>query len=50
MSFYEEYVAKTPKCGTAAKRAQAGVIWSEDFNTAQNYDGIVVVDPLAEIT
>jgi len=23
MSFYEEYIAKTPKCGTAAKRAQA---------------------------
>ena len=34
----------------AAKRARAGVIWSEDFNTAQNYDGIVVVNPLAEIT
>ena len=32
----------------AAKRAQAGVIWSEDFNTGQNYDGIVVVNPLAE--
>ena len=23
MSFYEDYIAKTPKCGTAAKRAQA---------------------------
>jgi predicted nucleic acid-binding protein len=34
----------------AAKRAQAGVIWSEDFSTAQNYDGIVAVNPLAETT
>ena len=34
----------------AAKRARAGVIWSEDFNTDQNYDGIVVVNPLAGIT
>ena len=33
----------------AAKRARAGVIWSEDFNTDQNYDGIVVVNPLAGI-
>ena len=30
----------------AAKRAQAGTIWSEDFNTGQNYDGVVVVNPL----
>ena len=30
----------------AAKRAQAGVIWSEDFNTGQTYDGMVVVNPL----
>jgi len=30
----------------AAKRAQAGVIWSEDLNTGQNYDGMVVVNPL----
>lgn len=30
----------------AAKRAQASVIWSEDFNTGQIYDGIVVVNPL----
>ena len=30
----------------AARRAQAGVIWSEDFNTGQNYDGISVVNPL----
>ena len=31
----------------AARRARAGVIWSEDFNTAQDYDGIVAVNPLA---
>lgn len=30
----------------AAKRAQASIIWSEDFNTDQTYDGIVVVNPL----
>ena len=30
----------------AAKRALAGVIWSEDFNTGQAYDGIEVVNPL----
>jgi predicted nucleic acid-binding protein len=30
----------------AARRARASVIWSEDFNTTQNYDGIVVVNPL----
>jgi len=30
----------------AAGRAQAGVIWSEDFNTGQSYDGIEVVNPL----
>ena len=29
----------------AAKRAQAQVIWSEDFNTNQIYDGILVVNP-----
>lgn len=34
----------------AAKRARAGVIWSGDFNTDQDYDGIVVVNPLAGIT
>jgi len=31
----------------AARRARAGVIWSEDFNTTQDYDGIVAVNPLA---
>ena len=31
----------------AARRARAGVIWSEDFNIAQDYDGIVAVNPLA---
>ena len=30
----------------AARRARAGVIWSEDFSTTQDYDGIVVVNPL----
>lgn len=30
----------------AAKRAQAGIIWSEDFNTGQNYEGVVAVNPL----
>ena len=30
----------------AAKRAHASVIWSEDFNTGQTYDGIEVVNPL----
>ena len=30
----------------AAKRAHASAIWSEDFNTGQRYDGIVVVNPL----
>lgn len=30
----------------AAKRAGAGAIWSEDFNTGQNYDGVIAVNPL----
>ena len=30
----------------AARRAQAGVLWSEDFSTGQSYDGITVVNPL----
>ena len=30
----------------AAKRAKAGTIWSEDFNTGQDYDGVVAVNPL----
>ena len=30
----------------AARRAKAGVIWSEDFSTTQDYDGITVVNPL----
>lgn len=34
----------------AARRARASVIWSEDFSTDQNYDGIVVVNPLVEFT
>ncbi|MBT6147360.1 MAG: PIN domain nuclease, partial [Gemmatimonadetes bacterium] len=31
----------------AAQRAKAGVIWSEDFNTAQDYGGIVAVNPVS---
>lgn len=30
----------------AAIKAKAVVIWSEDFNEGQDYDGIVVVNPL----
>lgn len=30
----------------AAKRAHAKVIWSEDFNTNQDFDGVVVENPL----
>ncbi len=30
----------------AAKRAKAGVIWSEDFSANQDYNGITVVNPL----
>jgi predicted nucleic acid-binding protein len=30
----------------AAQRAGAGVIWSEDLNTTQDYGGIVAVNPL----
>jgi predicted nucleic acid-binding protein len=30
----------------AAKRAKATILWSEDFNSGQDYDGIVVVNPL----
>jgi predicted nucleic acid-binding protein len=25
----------------AAQRSRVGVIWSEEFNTAQDYDGVV---------
>jgi len=31
----------------AAKRAKAAILWSEDLNTGQKYDGITVVNPLA---
>ena len=34
----------------AARRAQAGTIWSEDLNTGQNYDGVVAVNPLIKRT
>jgi predicted nucleic acid-binding protein len=30
----------------AARRAGAKVIWSEDFNVGQDYDGIEIVNPL----
>lgn len=30
----------------AARRAKATVLWSEDFNAGQDFDGIVVVNPL----
>jgi predicted nucleic acid-binding protein len=30
----------------AAKKAGAGVVWSEDFNTGQEYGGVVAVNPL----
>jgi len=30
----------------AAKKSQVGVIWSEDYNPGQKYDGIEVVNPL----
>lgn len=30
----------------AAKRSYAQTIWSEDFNTGQAYDGIIVENPL----
>lgn len=32
----------------AARRARADVIWSEDFNPGQRFDGVVVVNPFAE--
>ena len=32
----------------AAKQANAQVIWSEDFNHNQNYDGIRVINPFSE--
>ncbi len=31
----------------AARRAGANVLWTEDFNTGQDYDGILAVDPLS---
>jgi len=32
----------------AAKRAKASLIWTEDLNTGQNYDGVLAVNPLEE--
>ncbi len=31
----------------AARRAGADVLWTEDFNTGQDYDGILAVNPLS---
>jgi predicted nucleic acid-binding protein len=31
----------------AAKKAKAKELWSEDLNPGQNYEGIIVVNPLA---
>lgn len=31
----------------AAKYAKAGIIWSENFSTNQEYDGITVINPIA---
>lgn len=42
MSFWDALIL------AAAKRAQVSAIWSEDFNTGQNYEGIVAVNPLLE--
>lgn len=30
---------------TTARKAQAGVLWSEDLNDGQDYDGVVVRNP-----
>lgn len=32
----------------AARRAGADIIWSEDLNPGQRFDGVVVVNPLGE--
>ena len=32
----------------AAKRSHAQVIWSEDFNAGQAYDGVIVENPLLQ--
>jgi len=39
MSFWDALIL------AAAKKSGADVIWSEDFNTDQDYDGIQVVNP-----
>jgi predicted nucleic acid-binding protein len=31
----------------AAKTAKARELWSEDLNPGQNYEGVVVINPLA---
>jgi predicted nucleic acid-binding protein len=33
---------------SAAREAGAGVLWSEDLNEGQDYDGVVVVNPLRD--
>lgn len=32
----------------AARRAKASFVWSEDLNAGQDYDGVVVVNPLLD--
>jgi predicted nucleic acid-binding protein len=34
---------------TAAQRAGAAVLWSEDFNNGQTFDGVTVRDPLGGV-
>ena len=31
---------------TAAKRGHAEILWSEDFNSGQNYNGVIAMNPL----
>ena len=34
----------------AARQAKASIIWSEDFSSSQNYEGIIILNPLREIS
>jgi predicted nucleic acid-binding protein len=42
MSFWDALIV------AAAKKAKARELWSEDLNPGQNYDGVLVVNPLAK--
>ena len=42
MSFWDAMVL------TAARRAEASVVWSEDLSSGQLYDGAVVRNPFLE--